>query len=95
MRENIIKYGNQEDINKILELSDELELYTFVMEGVLVDNYYIENFDKIKIEKATRKYIYIKENYLNEWSSNYKIILTDKIYDFETEEEFEEVLKKL
>lgn len=95
MRKDIIKYGNQEDINKILELADELELYNFMTEGTLLDNYYIENLDKIKIEKATRKYLYIKENYLNEWSSNYKIILTDKNYNFETDEEFEDVLLKL
>ena len=95
MRKDIIKYVNQEDINKILELANELELYIFMVDGALLNNYYIEIFDKIKIEKATRKYIYIKENYLNEWSSNYKIILTDKNYNFETDKEFEEVLIKL
>lgn len=45
------------------------------------------------MRKAKRKNIIMKENYLNEWSSNYKIILTDKEYDFSSKEDFEKNLK--
>lgn len=93
MRRNIVKYGNQEDIDRIMELAEELKLYTFMSEGVLVNNYFVETQDKISIGRAKRKNIIIKENFLNEWSSNYKIILTDKEYDFSSEEDFEKILK--
>ena len=95
MRKDIVKYGNQEDIDRIMELADELKLYTFMSEGVLLNNYFVETQDKISIGRAKRKNIIIKENFLNEWSSNYKIILTDKEYDFSSEEDFEKVLETI
>ncbi len=93
MRRDIVKYGNQEDIDRIMELAEELKLYTFMSEGVLLNNYFVETQDKISIGRTKRKNIIIKENFLNEWSSNYKIILTDKEYDFSSEEDFEKILK--
>lgn len=92
MRKNIIKYGSQEDIDKIIELATKLNLYIFISNGVLLKNYFIRNENKINIGKVTRKNIVIKENYLNEWSSNYRIILTDKNFDFSSEEDFEKII---
>lgn len=92
MRRNIIKYGSQEDIDKIIELATKLNLYIFISNGVLLKNYFIRNENKINIGKVTRKNIVIKENYLNEWSSNYRIILTDKNFDFSSEEDFEKII---
>lgn len=92
MRKNIIKYGSQEDIDKIIELATKLNLYIFISNGVLLKNYFIRNENKINIGKVIRKNIVIKENYLNEWSSNYRIILTDKNFDFSSEEDFEKII---
>lgn len=92
MRKNIIKYGSQEDIDKIIELATKLNLYIFISNGVLLKNYFIRNENKINIGKVTRKNIVIKENYLNEWSSNYRIILTDKNFDFSNEKDFEKII---
>lgn len=78
MKKNIIKFINQNDVDKLLSLSKKLNLNILMKDGVLLNNYFIETENKIKIEKVIRKYIYITENYLNEWSSNYKIILTNE-----------------
>ena len=67
---------SNEITNKILSLSnsDEIEIY----EGSLRDNYIVCNSNNITLGRVKpRKYIIIKEQYLNEWSSHYKILLTD------------------
>ena len=63
---------SNEITNKILSLSnsDEIEIY----EGSLRDNY-INNITLGRVKP--RKYIIIKEQYLNEWTSYHKILLTD------------------
>lgn len=63
-------------INLSLKKGNDIEKY----EGGLLNNYLIVNSGKITFGKAkARKYIIVKEKYLNEWSSTNDVIFTDDI----------------
>lgn len=67
------------EVRQILDKSVNLDQECNCFEGVLLDNYIIYNNDKLTINKKLAKYIIIKETYINDWSSDYTIILTDNI----------------
>lgn len=64
-----------------LDIAQEYDYFETVRQsqGCLVDSYIIYNVDDhIKIGRyKPRKYIILRENYLNEWSSDIVITLTD------------------
>lgn len=80
---------NRHELNNLLEVATKQELFYHVFEGSLIDNYIIYDTDNITIEGVTAKYIMIKESFLNEWSSEHVLILTN---DIEKVEEFETLL---
>lgn len=67
------------------------EFAGFMFEGSLLDEYavvMVDNLDwKINLTKGrpilARKYVYIKEEYINEWSSKNILVLTDSKKEFE------------
>lgn len=65
-------------VDRLLELASELHLETETFEGNLLDNHVIYDTERIKFGRVKpRKYIMIKEFYLNEWSSEYEITMTN------------------
>lgn len=47
-------------------------------EGALLDNFVIDGARCIRVNNIVpRKYIIIREEYLNEWSSTYSLVFTD------------------
>lgn len=49
-----------------------------VIDGCLQDNYFFKDTNEVKINRCKpRKYIMLLENYVNCWSSNHKLIMTD------------------
>lgn len=72
-KKDIIHFIDSETVNKVLLLTDRVDCY----EGVLLDNYIIWDASKIKINRTTRKFIILKERFLNEWSSDTQLIMTD------------------
>ena len=64
--------------NKILELATKNNLHYEMFEGTLQDNCIIYNDYAIRLKGIKpRKYIIIQEKYLNCWSSELEMIMTD------------------
>ena len=67
-------------INKLIEISDNNNIHVDFFEGSLVDNYVFYDTEIIKIKGIRRaKHIIIKEKYLNTWSSENVLMVTDDI----------------
>lgn len=63
-------------VDELIEKSNGEFIEQF--EGNLLDNYIIDNINKLVFNTSkARKYIIIKEKFLNEWSSCYDVIFTD------------------
>ena len=63
-------------VDELIEKSNGEFIEQF--EGNLLDNYIIDNINKLVFNSSkARKYIIIKEMFLNEWSSCYDVIFTD------------------
>ena len=63
-------------IDELIEKSNGEFIEQF--EGNLLDNYIIDNVNRLVFNTSkARKYIIIKEMFLNEWSSCYDVIFTD------------------
>lgn len=78
MKDYIINNFEWKDVMKLLDLATDLGLAVDCFEGSLLDNYIIYSDKKIKINKARpRKYILIREYYINAWSSGIQLIMTD------------------
>lgn len=61
-----------------IELASKLDLDYETYTGCLLDNYVIRGAEQIKFNRVKpRKYILIKEKYLNEWSSTLELTMTD------------------
>lgn len=61
-------------IKQLMKLGAEVE----TVEGSLVDNYFIEDASGFKFGRfKPRKHMMFLENYLNTWSSNHIVVLTD------------------
>lgn len=64
-------------VDELIEKSNSESIEQF--EGNLLDNYIIDNINKLVFNSSkARKYIVIKEKFLNEWSSCYDVIFTDE-----------------
>ena len=64
-------------IDELIEKSNGEFIEQF--EGNLLDNYIIDNVNRLVFNTSkARKYIVIKEKFLNEWSSCYDVIFTDE-----------------
>lgn len=83
MKKNIQKVLSSKDIDIILELAIKNDLEVVQYAGALLDNYIIYNENTIKIGRCVRTYIIIKEEYLNEWTSQSVVILTDNLKEVE------------
>lgn len=61
------------DVNPDYEIQPEE-----CVDGVLQDNYFYSDMTGLKIGRyKTREYVMFLENYVNEWSSDYMVIMTD------------------
>ena len=70
---------DNDTLTKILENADEMGIYYETVEGTLQDNYLFFNDNIITFKGIRpRKYIIIEEKYLNEWSSELVMTMTDK-----------------
>lgn len=77
--------------DKCIELAGELGIDYETYQGCLLDNHVIRGAERIGFGRVKpRKFIMIKEKYLNEWSSVLEMTMTDneKIVN-----EFEELMK--
>lgn len=87
--------GDLASVNKLLDFAHSLNCPIECFEGSLLDNYIIYADRRIRIGKAkARKYIILREKYVNSWSSITEVILTDnekrveeyeKLFNGETE----------
>ena len=65
-------------VSNVINLGYELDNDLFIIKGTLQDSCLIISNHKIKIGKAKpRKYIIFESVYINEWSSELQMILTD------------------
>lgn len=71
---------NREFVNKLIEISGNNDIHVDVFEGSLNDNYVFYGTEIIKIKGIRKaKYIIIKERYLNTWSSENVLMVTDDL----------------
>lgn len=77
-RKDYVAMVEMETVNALLELSADLCIDVDIFEGCLVDNLVFYDTTNIKLGRVKpRKYIIIKEVYLNEWSSGIELTMTD------------------
>jgi hypothetical protein len=72
------------DLSKLIKTADENNIVYDCFEGSLQDNFIFYNNNVINIGWGSAKYIIVKERFLNEWSSDLVLIMTDS--DEEVEE---------
>ena len=73
----------QNEVNRILELAENNGIDVVTFEGNLLDNHVIYNDKVLKIGGVKpKKYLIIRETYLNCWSSCYTLTQTDCIKKF-------------
>lgn len=75
---NTIEISNDE-LSDLLTKANEIYIENDCFEGSLHDNFIFYDADAISINGKSSKYIIVKENYLNEWSSNLLLTMTDSI----------------
>jgi hypothetical protein len=75
------------ELDKLLVVASENEINFDCFEGCLLDNFIFYNTENLKINNVSAKYIIVKENYLNEYSSDLIIIMTN------SDEEIENTIK--
>lgn len=83
MKKTITYNINNEQIDKILELCNQLEIHFDVVESGLNDEFIIYSNNAIKIGRVFRKYMIIREIFLNEWSSDLILIMTDSEKEYQ------------
>lgn len=64
-------------ISDLLTIADKNGIEYECFEGSLQDNFVFYHADKIRIENKSAKYIIVKERFLNEWSSDLVLTLTN------------------
>lgn len=65
-------------MEKIIDVACKTDCEIDEYQGCLLDNYIISYAYRIKVGNVTpRKYMIVRECYLNEWSSCLELILTD------------------
>lgn len=90
-RKDYVVNIDMELADNFIELASELGLDCETYEGCLLDNHVIRGAEQIKLGRVKpRKFIMIKEKYLNEWSSTLELTMTD---NEEIINEFEELMK--
>lgn len=78
MNDTIRMYINLETCNKIVSSMNDLGFEVLEMQGVLLDNYFIEIDKTIRLfNYKPRKYLMINAIYRNSWSSDLELVLTD------------------
>ncbi|UNA01675.1 hypothetical protein MG295_00258 [Bacillus phage vB_BcgM] len=77
----VIKMVNVESeyIKSLIELANEKSIYIEIYEGNLLNNYVLYDTDNFEVSGQTATYIICKECYVNEWTSNYTIVMTNDI----------------
>lgn len=80
-------------INKLIIVAEQNKIIYDSFEGTLNDNYIFYDTEILRITGVERaKYIIIKEVYLNEWSSDLQLFVTDDIKEVDKfREQFEYV----
>lgn len=67
-----------EYVNKLCDYCCQNGIDFEVYQGSLLDNYIFYDTEHIKLNKIEpRKFIIIREKYLNEWNSTFEMIMTD------------------
>lgn len=78
MRDYVVQIG-QSQVDAIVTYFCDNEYSIECKEGTLIDNYFVPvGANALKLGRVKlRKYLFILEKYINEWSSEYVLILTD------------------
>lgn len=77
MKKTITYDITNKDIDKIIELCNQLEIHFDVVESALNYEYIFYSNNAIKIGRVFRKYMIVRDIYVNEWSSKLCLIMTD------------------
>ncbi|PAV30208.1 hypothetical protein CIL05_07005 [Virgibacillus profundi] len=78
-----------EFINQMIEIANNQGIDYNMFEGSLTDNFIFYDTERIKItEVGQSKYLIIKENFVNTWTSELELIATNEI---STVEKYEEI----
>lgn len=70
-------------LSKIFEMAGKYDIDYDCYEGCLQDNFIFYNTRPIKIDGKSRDFIIVKERFLNEWSSDLILIMTNSIEEVE------------
>lgn len=77
-RKDYVTTISMETADAFINLASKLDLSYETCEGSLLDNHVIRGAEQIKYGRVKpRKFILIKEKYLNEWSSTLELTMTD------------------
>lgn len=75
---NYSKILSSNDVKNVIDALSGYKVYPKIIPGGLVDNLFFEDMEAFYFKSAKpRKYWMITEEYLNEWSSQYRLIMTD------------------
>lgn len=75
---NYSKVLSGNDVNSVIDILSEYGIYPKIIPGGLFDNLFFENMESFNFNSAKpRKYWMITEEYLNEWSSQYRLTMTN------------------
>lgn len=78
------------DVTRLIKIASDLGLDYTCFEGTLTDSYIIYETDRIKFGRCKpRKYIILREVYINEYSSGMEMILSDSL---RTVKKYEKIL---
>lgn len=79
MKDYTVELSAQQGNELMEQLSDKMDVVTdYEVQGGLLDSYGYSDMGSIKLGRVKpRKYWTIKANYLNEWSSDYILTMSD------------------
>ncbi|WP_239704901.1 hypothetical protein [Mammaliicoccus sp. E-M24] len=83
MKKTITYNITNRDIDKILELCSQLEIDFDVVERALNDEFIFYSNNAIKIGRVFRKYMIVRDIYVNEWTSKLVLIMTDSEKEYQ------------
>lgn len=71
---------NPKSFNRLIEVADSVGAEVYIFEGSLLDNAVIYGAEKIKVNRVKpREYMIVREVYLNGWSSELELIMTNSL----------------
>lgn len=83
MKKTITYNITNEEIDRIIELCNQLEINFDVVERALNDEFIFYSNNAIKIGRVFRKYMIVRDIYLNDWASKLVLIMTDSEKEYQ------------